>query len=51
MQPYFRFIVGLGQWVQTHQEVVLAVCATVVIVLGVARVAWRSSSAQRRPWR
>jgi hypothetical protein len=49
MQPYFSFIVALGQWVQTHQEVMLSVCVTIVLVLGAARFTWRSSVHDRRP--
>ena len=43
MSPYFHFLVTVGTWAQTHAEFVLAVSGTVVLLLGLARLTWRSS--------
>jgi hypothetical protein len=47
--PYLQFIVSLGAWAQSHQELVLALSVTVVFVLGASRVPWRTSFFNRRP--
>jgi hypothetical protein len=46
---YWHILVTIGQWAQTHQELVLAISVTVVLVLGASRVPWRSAFHGRRP--
>jgi hypothetical protein len=48
MPFYLQFLVALGQWAQTHQVFVLALSATLVVLLGVARLTWRASVHPRR---
>jgi hypothetical protein len=47
--PYLQFIVSLGAWAQSHQELVLALSVTVVFLLGATRVPWRGAFRDRRP--
>jgi hypothetical protein len=49
MMPLWSFLVSLGTWAQSHQHLMLALCATVVILLGAARWTWRASAPERRP--
>jgi hypothetical protein len=48
---YWHILVTIGQWAQTHHELVLAISVIVVLVLGAARVPWRSALHGRRPRR
>ncbi len=49
MIPLWSFLVSLGAWAQAHQHLTVALCATVVLLLGAARWPWRASTPQRRP--
>jgi hypothetical protein len=51
MNPYWPFLVSLGTWAQSHQELVLALSVTVVFLLGATRVPWRNVFHDRRPRR
>jgi hypothetical protein len=49
MIPLWSFLVTLGAWAQSHQELMLALCGTVILLLGAARWTWRASAPDRRP--
>jgi hypothetical protein len=49
MSPYLQFIVSLGQWAQNHQTLVIALCVTIVFVLGGVRFVQHTSFFGRRP--
>ena len=49
MMPLWSFLVTLGAWAQSHQELMLALCGTVILLLGAARWTWRASAPDRRP--
>ena len=49
MIPFWSFLVSLGAWAQSHQQLMLGLCATIVICLGAARWTWRASAPARRP--
>ena len=49
MIPLWSFLVTLGAWAQSRQELMLALCGTVILLLGAARWTWRASAPDRRP--
>jgi hypothetical protein len=49
MFPLWSFFVTIGAWAQSHQELMLALCGTVIVLLGAARWTWRASAPDRRP--
>jgi hypothetical protein len=49
MFPLWSFFVTIGAWAQSHQELMLAFCGTVILLLGAARWTWRASAPDRRP--
>jgi hypothetical protein len=49
MMPLWSCLVSLGAWAQSHQPLMLGLCATVVLLLGAARWTWRASAQERRP--
>jgi hypothetical protein len=50
MSPYWHFLVSLGAWVQTHQEMTVVASVSLVLALGAVRLIWRSSVYGRRRW-
>jgi hypothetical protein len=51
MAPFWHFAVALGEWAQTHAELMLAGNVTLVLILGATRVLWRTARRDRRPKR
>jgi hypothetical protein len=49
MNPYWQFLVSLGTWAQSHQELVLTLSVSVVFLLGATRLPWRTAFRDRRP--
>lgn len=49
MNPYWQFLVSLGAWAQTHQELVVALSVLAILVCGAAHVPWRTTWFSRRP--
>ena len=47
--PLWSVLVSLGAWAQSHPQCMLALCGTVVLLLGAARWTWRASAPDRRP--
>jgi hypothetical protein len=45
----WHLLVDLGQWTQTHQELVLSVFGMTVLMLALTRWGWRTSVRPRRP--
>jgi negative regulator of sigma E activity len=50
MSPYWHFLVSVGQWAQTHQEIMVAASVALVVALGLARLIGRASVYSRRRW-
>ena len=49
MTPALQVLVTLGAWAQMHSELVLACSGAVVLLLGLARLTWRTAIFDRRP--
>jgi len=46
---YWHILVSIGQWAQSHQEIVVAISVLAILVCGAARVPWRTTFFTRRP--
>jgi hypothetical protein len=51
MGPFWQWCMTIGAWTQTHQTGVLTLGVTLLVVLGLARLTWRTAFYLRRPWR
>jgi hypothetical protein len=48
MPWYWQFLVTVGQWAQTHQELALVLSLMMVVLCGAARLPWRTFFIARR---